>query len=89
MQAASRSASYIRFSELIESESAKREMLRSLCVQSTTAQRVWELLETPQTVATLTRRLSASAGSHPDAAEIADCLTRFLRAELIQVSPDS
>lgn len=84
MQKISTSASYVQNLELLEAEAAKQAVLSSICEQDPAARHVWELLDTPQTVATLSRHLE-----HEDVADITASLTKLIREELIQISPDS
>lgn len=83
MQEISTSAAYIQNRDLLEAEAAKQAALRSLCEDPAT-RHVWELLDTPQTVATLSRRLEDE-----DVGEIEASLTKLIREELIQISPDT
>lgn len=83
MKEISDSASYIQNRDLLEVEAAKQAALISLCEQDPATRHVWELLETPQTVQTLSRRLD------DDLAGITASLTKLIREELIQISPDS
>lgn len=78
------SASYIQNRELLDAEASKQAALISICAQDPAARHVWELLDTPQTVATLARRLTGE-----DAAGIQASLEKLMREELIQISPDS
>lgn len=83
MKEISNSASYVQNVDLLDAEASKQAALRSICTQDPAAQHVWELLETPQTVDSLARQLDDDAG------EIKASLTKLIREELIQISPDS
>jgi hypothetical protein len=54
-------------------------------------QRIWELLETPQTVATLCRVLVKEGELHAERCEpeVKSLLTKLYREDLIQLSPDT
>jgi hypothetical protein len=84
------SAAYIQNRAVLQAESDKRSALESICEADSAAREVWELLDTPQTVESLGRILE---GSHdPDDAlreEITASLTKLMREDLIQLSPDS
>jgi len=84
MKHISTSASYVQNRELLESETAKQAALISICAEDPATRHVWDLLETPQTVQTLSRRLEDE-----DVADIEASLTKLIREELIQISPDS
>ena len=84
MHKISTSASYVQNRDLLDAEAGKRAVLSSICEQDPAARQVWALLETPQTVATLSRRLEDE-----DVADITASLTKLIREELIQISPDS
>jgi Coenzyme PQQ synthesis protein D (PqqD) len=58
---------------------------------ATTARRIWELLETPQTVETLCRVLRRELNVDQDACghDVRIVLTELLREDLIQLSPDT
>jgi hypothetical protein len=83
MKDISRSASYIQNVELLSAEAAKQAALRSICDEDPAARHMWDLLETPQTVDTLARQLD------DDVSDIETSLTKLIREELIQISPDS
>lgn len=84
MKEISPSASYVQNRALLKAETAKQATLRSICEHDPATQDIWELLETPQTVETLTRRLDGE-----DASDIQATLTKLIREELIEISPDS
>jgi hypothetical protein len=84
MQEISTSASYVQNRDLLEAEAAKQAALSSLCERDPATRHVWELLETPPTVETLSRRLEDE-----DIDDITASLTKLIREELIQISPDS
>lgn len=84
MKEISTSASYVQNRDLLQAESAKQAALSSMCEQDPATRHVWELLDTPQTVETLARRLEDE-----DVADITASLTKLIREELIQISPDS
>jgi hypothetical protein len=54
-------------------------------------QRIWELLETPQTVATICRVLVKEGELQPEGCEpeVKSLLTKLYREDLIQLSPDT
>jgi hypothetical protein len=56
-----------------------------------TARRIWELLETPQTVETLVRVLRRELEMEPEACthDVEIVLDGLLREDLIQLSPDT
>ncbi len=83
MKEISTSASYVQNRELLDAEAAKQAALSSLCEQDPATRQVWERLATPQTVETLSRSLDDDVG------DIKASLTKLIRAELIQISPDS
>jgi hypothetical protein len=83
MKDISPSASYVQNVELVSAEAAKQAALQSICAQDPAARHMWDLLETPQTVDTLARQLD------DDVSDIEASLTKLIRAELIQISPDS
>ena len=89
MQHILESASYVRNDELLQAAEAKQSALHAICERDATARHVWELLDTPQTVATLARRLKLDEGEPVDANDITASLTALIREELIQISPDS
>lgn len=80
----STSASYVQSRDMLQAEAAKQAALSSLCEQDPATRHVWELLETPQTVETLSRRLEDE-----DVDDITACLTKLIREDLIEISPDS
>jgi Coenzyme PQQ synthesis protein D (PqqD) len=53
-----------------------------------TARRIWELLETPQTIETLCRVLRRECDAEPEP-DVRIVLDGLLREDLIQLSPDT
>lgn len=84
MQHISTGASYVQNLEFLSAEAEKQSALKSLCDADPGMRQVWNLLTTPQTVESLSRRLDEE-----DTDEITASLTKLIRAELIQISPDS
>ena len=84
MHEISKSASYVQNSALLRAEAGKQQTLQSICERAPSTRQVWELLQTPQTVETLSRRLEDE-----DVEDITASLTQLIREELIQISPDS
>ena len=84
MKDISPSASYVQNRALLKAEAAKQATLRSLCESDPATQDIWELLATPQTVETISRRLEDE-----DVSDIQATLTQLIREELIAISPDS
>jgi hypothetical protein len=87
------SASYIQNREILNSQEEIEAALQSIHQHDDTgvAKRVWQLLETPQTVASLARAVASEYDIEP-----ADCiddirvsLSTLYREELIQLSPDT
>jgi hypothetical protein len=90
------SASYIQNREVLLSHAEKQAALQAIQEIDSEAlpgaqARIWELLETPQTVATITRVLANEFDARPAdcVGEITASLTRLYREDLIQVSPDT
>ena len=81
------SASYVQNHEVVAAEAGKQALLRSICDEDIDARRLWELLETPQTVESLARLLAGDIEPHHG--EIRASLTKLYREDLIQLSPDS
>jgi hypothetical protein len=88
------SASYLR--NVQGFEAGKDATLRAICERSTlgtpgTPQRVWDLLETPQTVQTICRVLAREHAVDPDTCDpgVKSLLAQLYREDLIQLSPDS
>ncbi|HEY8538924.1 MAG TPA: hypothetical protein VIL28_08655 [Steroidobacteraceae bacterium] len=81
-------ASYVQNHELLSAMSAKQAALRALCSQHPATGYIWDLLATPQTVETLCRRLANEQERVP-VSEIRDSLTKLMREDLIQISPDT
>jgi hypothetical protein len=84
MQEISKSTSYVQNRALLRAETEKQETLQSICERAPSTRQVWDLLQTPQTVETLSRRLEDE-----DVGDITASLTQLIREELIQISPDS
>ena len=84
MHEISKSASYVQNSALLRAEAGKQQTLQAICERAPSTRQVWELLQTPQTVETLSRRLEDE-----DVEDITASLTQLIREELIQISPDS
>jgi hypothetical protein len=84
MQHISKSASYVQNAAVLKAEDAKRSALSSLCERDSTTREIWDLLQTPQTVDTLSRRLDDE-----NVDDITASLTRLIREDLIEISPDS
>lgn len=84
MQDISKSASYVQNRALLRAESAKQATLDSMCERDPATSHIWDLLKTPQTVETLSRQLDDESLDG-----ITASLTKLIREELIQISPDS
>jgi hypothetical protein len=89
------SASYVRHSAQ-HSRIDQEQVLRSLqhrgeFDEPDSARKIWELLETPQTVASITRALGhdADGESQRYAHQVEDVLEQLFEADLIELSPDS
>lgn len=89
-------ASYVQNREILHAQESKEAALQSIHQRDDAhlpglAKRVWELLETPHTVASLSRIVASEYDVEP--AECSDdiqaSLTRLYREELIQLSPDT
>jgi hypothetical protein len=84
------SAAYIQNRAILQAESSKRSALQSICEADSAAREVWELLDTPQTVESLGRILE---GTHEPGDELREeitaSLTKLVKEDLIQLSPDS
>jgi hypothetical protein len=90
------SASYIQNREVLDAHADKQTALQAIQELDSASlpgaqQRIWELLETPQTVESLTRALANEFDARPAecVGEITASLTRLYRKDLIQVSPDA
>ena len=90
------SAAYIQNREALRAHAEKSAALRALQERDNEAlpgaqARIWELLETPQTVETITRVLANEFDARPAdcVGEVTASLSRLYREDLIQVSPDS
>jgi hypothetical protein len=75
---------------------APQVVLTSICEHSElgmigASRRIWELLETPQTVVSLCRVLSREHHQDPQAyaPAVESLLTEFFECDLIQMSPDT
>jgi hypothetical protein len=90
MKDISASAAYVRNLDAINAEHARQATLRSIFISDTATSQVWELLKTPQTVESLSRVLSDNHEVDDDLRdEITVSLTKLMREDLIQLSPDS
>ena len=90
------SASYVQNRQVLHAHAEKQAVLREIQEREIPAlpgaqERIWELLETPQTVETLTRVLANEFDARPAdcVGEITASLSRLYREDLIQVSPDA
>ena len=90
------SASYVQNRDAFKSHAEKYAALREIQEHETEAlpgaqARIWELLETPQTVETITRVLANEFDARPAdcVGEVTASLSRLYREDLIQVSPDT
>lgn len=88
------SASYLRSPDGLIEE--KRSTLAAICERSRlgapgTAQRIWELLETPQTISTICRVLTRERALDSDLCDpgVKSLLAQLYREDLIQLSPDT
>jgi hypothetical protein len=77
------SAAYIRKDAPVDGRALRAAGLRGSSID----EKVWELLETPQTIDSLQR--AASRDTQADRGHIAHVMERLLDADLIEVSPDS
>lgn len=84
MQHITKGASYVQNRAMLRAQAGKQEALHSICEGDSAARQVWDLLQTPQTVDTLARRLEDE-----NVDDITASLTKLMREELIQISPDS
>lgn len=84
------SASYVQNRATLRAHADKQAVLTQITGQEA-SQRIWELLETPQTVETLTRVISNEFDTNPSECvrDITASLSRLYREDLIQVSPDA
>jgi hypothetical protein len=94
MQEILSSASYVRCDDLAASPpgAIPLEIAAHLEREAQHAtQRIWELLETPQTVATICRVLVNEGELQPQRCEpqVKSFLARLYREDLIQLSPDT
>jgi len=90
------SASYIQNREILYAQESKEAALQSIHRRDDghlpgLAKRVWELLETPHTIASLSRVVATEYDVEPAECtdDIKTSLTRLYREELIQLSPDT
>jgi hypothetical protein len=86
-------ASYLQNSD---PRARSQTVLASICERSELAsegisQRIWDLLETPQTVATICRVLSNECHLDPDASgpAVRSLLAELYERDLIELSPDT
>lgn len=97
MSEISTSASYIRSPEARQSprdvrgRSQHGGSFESVTLEEDRCDRAWELLETPQTVETISRVLAAESGMTAETfrPRVASLLAHLLAQELIVLSPDS
>ena len=84
------SASYVQNRTTLRADADKQAVLSEITGHES-SQRIWELLETPQTVETLTRVISNEFDTRPTecVGEITASLSRLYQEDLIQVSPDA
>lgn len=84
------SASYVQNRATLRAHADKKAVLSEI-TEGESSQRIWELLETPQTVETLTRVIANEFDTKPTdcVGEITASLSRLYREDLIQVSPDA
>ena len=88
-------AAYVQNRDLLKAHADKQATLRAIQRNDDalpgSQQRIWELLETPQTVETLTRVIANEFDAEPGEceSEITASLSRLYREDLIQVSPDA
>jgi hypothetical protein len=77
------SASYVRCED--------KDAADAIAAAPHATQRIWELLETPQTVATICRVLVKEGELQPERCEpeVKSFLTKLYREDLIQLSPDT
>jgi Coenzyme PQQ synthesis protein D (PqqD) len=90
------SASYVQNREMLKAHAEKQKALQAIQQGNDEAlpgaqQRIWELLETPQTVESLSRVIATEFDAEPAECEteITASLTRLYREDLIQLSPDA
>lgn len=83
----SATASYVRNSEARPGPQG----LESVALDEAIRERVWALLTTPQTVATISRVLARESGLKPEIFQgrVTSLLAQLLAEELIELSPDS
>jgi hypothetical protein len=90
------SASYVQNREMLKAHAEKQKALQAIQQGNDEAlpgsqQRIWELLETPQTVESLARVIANEFDAEPAECEteITASLSRLYREDLIQLSPDA
>jgi hypothetical protein len=90
------SASYVQNRQTLIEHAEKQAALREIQEHDNAGlpgaqARIWELLETPQTVETITRVLANEFDARPAdcVREVTASLSRLYREDLIQVSPDT
>jgi hypothetical protein len=94
MTAIEQSASYVRNLESVRRPGEERQLLQQLAKDVTPPEalvRIWELLETPQTIETICRVLTHEFDLPPATSteDVKIVLSRLYRDDLIQVSPDT
>lgn len=78
-------ASYVRHSKARQDQAHERSVLSAIeALENEEATRIWELLETPQTVDSLCRSLGKT-----DEDAIRSALAALYDKDMIQVSPDT
>lgn len=84
------SASYVQNRATLRAHADKQSVLSEI-TDGEESQRIWELLETPQTVETLARVIANEFDTQPNdcVGEITASLSKLYREDLIQVSPDA
>jgi hypothetical protein len=85
------SASYVRNPKAAQDRAEQDAILASIGeraeLEMDAAVQVWELLETPQTIATICRSIGAQ--SDAGSAQVGSLLAELYDQDLIQVSPDT
>ena len=85
------SASYVRNPKVAKSRAEQSAILASIGehaeLGAEEATHVWELLETPQTIATICRSIGAK--SDAGSTQVSSLLAELYDQDLIQVSPDT
>ena len=77
------SAAYIRKNTTLDGRASQVANVQRSAIDA----KVWELLETPQTIESLQR--AASGDTRTDRSHIEHMMKRLLDADLIELSPDS